>query len=110
LDAVENSDVFVGVIGVRYGGCPPGRKCSYTEREYRHARSKGIPRLMFLIDTRNANVAPESITGETEDQQKRLKKFREFIENNYTVTYFKTPGDLSSLILASIIKEFGVLP
>ena len=110
LDAVEQSDVFVGVIGVRYGGSPPSRKLSYTEREYRHAKARGISRFMFLIDTRNANVAPELITGETEEQQKRLKQFRDLIENNYTVTYFKAPGDLSRLILASIIKEFGVLP
>jgi len=110
LDAVEASDTFVGVLGVRYGGCPPGRKRSYTEREYSLVLRRGMPIFIFLIDTENATVAPEWIIGETREQQERLRKLKEFIERRHTVTYFTTPEDLSRLILASLIREFGVLP
>ena len=28
LAAVKGSDLFIGILGVRYGGCPPGGKLS----------------------------------------------------------------------------------
>ncbi len=42
LAAVDASDAFVGILGVRYGGCPPGGVQSYTEREYRRARARNV--------------------------------------------------------------------
>ena len=109
LDAVRDSDVFVGVLGVRYGSSPPGRILSFTEREYREARLLGMPILMFLIDMRNALVKPELIQNETAEQQARLVNFKSYVINHHTVTYFTSPEDLARLILASIIKEFGVI-
>lgn len=108
LDAVEQSDVFVGILGVRYGGSPPGGKLSFTEREYRLARSLGMPTLMFLIDERNAAVAPQQITRETPDQQRRLRTLKAFVLRHHTVTFFTTPADLARLVLASIIREIGI--
>lgn len=108
LDAVEASDAFVGVLGVRYGGSPPGgRILSYTEREYRHARALRLPTLMFLIDMRNAAVPPAFISNESHEQQERLQHLKDFVLRHNTVTFFTTPEDVARLILASLIKEFG---
>jgi hypothetical protein len=110
LDAVAVSDTFIGILGVRYGGCPPGGVQSYTEREYRLAKSKGMPILMFLIDERNANVPAQYVNMETAEQRDKLKRFKECVLRHHTVTFFKTPEDLARLVLASLIREFGVLP
>ena len=114
LNTVSASDVFIGILGVRYGGCPPGRKLSYTEREYRLARqlanSSIMPIFMFLIDERNASVPAQYVGLETPQQQERLRLFKEFILRYHTVTFFKTPEDLARLVLASLIRELGVLP
>jgi Domain of unknown function (DUF4062) len=110
LTAVDASDVFVGVLGVRYGGSPPGRIQSYTEREYRRARSRRIPIFMFLIDERNAAVPLLHIVGETAFQQRRLRNLKRLVTRNHTITFFKTPDDLARLILASLIKELGAFP
>jgi hypothetical protein len=110
LTAVRKSNVFVGILGVRYGGHPSGGVQSYTEREYREARRRRIPAFMFLIDERNAAVPPHHFVHETPDQQQRLQRLKEFVRRNHTITYFRTPDDLARLILASLIKELGVLP
>ncbi len=110
LDAIDQSDCFIGVLGVKYGASPPKSKLSFTEREYQHARSLKIPMLMFLIDPNRAAVSPESLLNETADQQARLKKLKTSVEKKHTVTYFTTPEDLARLVLASLIKQIGVIP
>jgi hypothetical protein len=72
LDAVKASDVFVGAIGVRYGSSPQNAALSYTEREYQTAKKIGMPILMFLIDMRNAVVAPHLVSGEPPSFYPRL--------------------------------------
>lgn len=109
LNSVEASEGFIGVLGVRYGGSPSGRVLSYTQREYQHARALGLPILMFLIDMRNAAVAPALIAGESRDQQARLHQFKNLVTSRHTVTFFTTPEDLARLILASLIREFGAI-
>jgi hypothetical protein len=110
LEAVEDSDGFIAVLGVRYGSCPPGGRRSFTEREYRHARAHDIPTLVFLIDMRNALVAPNLIHDESPEQQRRLEEFKQFAGAEHGVSYFTTPEDLSRLVLASVIRQFAEIP
>jgi hypothetical protein len=110
LAAVDASDVFVGVLGVRYGGSPPGLMRSYTEREYLRALGRGIPVFVFLIDETLAAVAPHHYLSETQDQQLRLQRFKDNVKRKHTVSFFRTPDDLARLILASFIRELGVIP
>lgn len=109
LKAVRDSQAFVGVLGVCYGGCPPGCVLSYTEREFRQARADGKPIFMFLIDERNAHVAPTYLYSETQQQQARLQNFKKYVRRKFTVSVFTSPEDLSRLVLASLIREFGVI-
>src|ERR1035441_7698746 len=44
----EECDLFVGIIGHRFGEGPKGSKESYTQREYRTARAARKPILLFL--------------------------------------------------------------
>lgn len=110
INAVDASDAFIGVLGVRYGGTPPRCCQSYTEREYRRARSKALPILMFLIDERDSAVAPHYVVNESPDQQRRLRALKDFVCRQHTVTFFKNADDLARLVLASLIREFGAIP
>ena len=110
LNSVDSSDAFIGALGVRYGGKPSRCLLSYTEREYRRARSNNLPILMFLIDERDATVAPQYVVNETPEQQRRLRVLKDFVCRHHTVTFFKNPDDLARLVLASLIREFGALP
>jgi len=109
LDVVKASDVFLGVIGVRYGSSPGKAVLSYSEREYRGAKAAKLPILMFLIDMRNAAVAPHFVSGESPEQQRRLAEFKKRAKAGHTVTYFTTPEDLARVVLASLIRQFGVI-
>jgi Domain of unknown function (DUF4062) len=109
LDAVKASDVFVGIIGVRYGSSPANGVLSYTEREYRTAKKLAIPILMFLIDMTNAFIPARFLNSETPDRQARLARLKNQIQRERTVTFFTTPDNLTCIVLASLIREFGVI-
>lgn len=47
-EQVKACDLFLGIIGHRFGDGPKGSKESYTLREYQAAVSANIPRLLFL--------------------------------------------------------------
>jgi len=65
--------------------------------------------LMFLIDMRNAAVAPQLVSGESAASQVRLARFKKRVQHGYTVTFFTTPEDLARVVLASLIREFAAL-
>ena len=52
LAAVRECDIFLGIIGPRYGSRPetgPETRLSYTEYEFGEAEKFNIPRLMFIM-------------------------------------------------------------
>ncbi len=47
-EQVRQCDLFVGIIGHRFGSGPNGSRQSYTQREYQAACEAGKPRLLYL--------------------------------------------------------------
>jgi tetratricopeptide (TPR) repeat protein len=47
---VRECEIYVAVIGFRYGSMVPGGAVSYTELEFDEAGTAGLPRLVFLLD------------------------------------------------------------
>ena len=103
-DQVRGCDVYVGVLGVRYGSPvrdEPGM--SYTELEFDTATAAGLPRLVFLLDTAAADVGiPVSalIDREFGDRQ---DVFRRRVRDSGLVTgSFADPGMLGQLVERSL--------
>jgi hypothetical protein len=106
LADVAACDIYVGLVGWRYGYVPeqdnPERK-SITELEYRQAGHSGLPRLLFLAD-KDAPWPDEfkdSKTGEGEGGQ-RIAAFRAELEQAMLVSHFRTPDHLAGLVSVAV--------
>ncbi|UOW01561.1 DUF4062 domain-containing protein [Agrococcus sp. SCSIO52902] len=86
---LEQSDVFVGIYGERYGWVAPGEEVSGLEDEYRLAPPT-MPRLIYLRDD--------------PDREPRLAELIARIERDDTASYktFSTPDDLAALVAADL--------
>lgn len=106
LADVAACDIYVGVVGWRYGYIPeqdnPERK-SITELEYRQAGASGLPRLLFLTDQDALwpDEFRDSSTGEGDGGQ-RIADFRAALEQAKLVSYFRTPDHLAGLVSVAV--------
>jgi hypothetical protein len=101
LDAVRRSDVFIGILGMRYGSCPRGNRLSYTEREYRLAYTLKKPIFMFLIDEQKATIVPRDIENDRNKAEK-LQVLKERVLKRHNVARFTTDDNLAWQVLASL--------
>jgi hypothetical protein len=117
LADVASSDLYVAIVGYRYGYVPEhdnpdGR--SITELEYRRAEVLGHPRLIFLLDPA-APWAPQfmdSFTGEG-NHGTSIRAFREELARNRLVSFFSTTHELAqkvSVAVTNLLVSGGTAP
>ena len=102
LARAKECDLFVGIIGHRFGDGPKGSKESYTQREYRAAREAKKPVLLYL--------APDDFSipanlGEPAWKIKAQAKFRkELIDGKEHIISvgFSSPDQLARQIVTDI--------
>ncbi|HZM78322.1 MAG TPA: tetratricopeptide repeat protein [Candidatus Limnocylindrales bacterium] len=66
---VRECDIFLAVVGFRYGSLVPGEAVSYTELEFDEATTSGLPRLVFLQQ--------DTTLGEADADRTAVDGFRE---------------------------------
>jgi hypothetical protein len=102
---VENSDIYVGIIGFKYGSPVPGRSdLSYTELEFQAARDAGIPRLIFILDAAAAALLPAN--PEPPHISEKQQQFRRSIlDSGLMVSTISSPDRLELLLLQSLLES-----
>ena len=99
-DRVRGCDVYVGVLGTRYGS--PVRnmpKVSYTELEFGAATEAGLDRLVFLLDTGAADVGiPLSALLDREFGDRQDAFRRRVQDSGLTTQSFANPDALRRLV------------
>jgi hypothetical protein len=100
LAALEECDVYVGVIGDLYGSSPPGRVISYTELEYNRATELDMYRIILVLDE-DAQVNRLHVERDP-DRLRRLARFRARILENHTVQRFSDTHEAAWKILAAL--------
>lgn len=106
LDDVAHCDYYVGIFAWRYGYIPdennPEGK-SITELEYRQACRLDKPRFIFLLDS-EADWSPKFMDACTGDGERGnyIQALRAELGKSKLASFFKTPDELSSLVIASV--------
>jgi DNA polymerase III delta prime subunit len=92
IDQVDLCEVFVGIIGHRYGS-------GITEAEYRRAREHGLP--CFVYFKREATSRPELTDGDPALAAK-LATFKRDLLRGHTVKEFTSPEELAANATADL--------
>ena len=117
-EQVRGCDVYVGVLGTRYGSPVRDKpEVSYTELEFDTATAVGLPRLVFLLDTAAADVGIPLIELIDHKFGDRQEAFRRRVQASGLVTQsFASPDQLGKLVerslreLAEVRRAAGPLP
>lgn len=89
---VEQSDIYVGVIGFRLGSIEPVSGKSYTQLEYERAQALSKETFIYLIDEENALVLRKHIDKGADLE--KLEAFKRTLRERHTVDTFVSAGDL----------------
>lgn len=106
-ETIDSSDYYVLIIANRYGTLieeGEDRGISYTEKEYRYAKSRNIPIIAFIIDSSVPRL--ESQRESSIKSQEKLSKFIEEVKTGRMIQSWKTGDDLASKVMNSLNKLF----
>ena len=102
-EMVAQSDVYVGIVGLRYGSAVRDRPdVSYTELEFEAAGERCLPRLIFLVrdDSAHLPTADESLR-----RQRRQGKFRRrLLDSGLTVVRVGSPAELELAVYQALVE------
>jgi tetratricopeptide (TPR) repeat protein len=108
---VREADVWVGLIGFRYGTPVRDRPdVSYTELEFEAATEARLPRLVFLLDERAAlPIPPEGLLDGDLSRQARQEKFRSRLQDlDIMVEVVASPQDLEMKLTQALQPSLPV--
>ena len=74
---VRDCEIYLAVVGFRYGSLVPGESVSYTELEFVEATVTGKPRLVFILDEDSAGLPEELI----DDDRAAVDAFRRRLQD-----------------------------
>jgi len=100
LAIVDRADVYIGIIGFRYGYVPDGKLISVTEAEYDRALELTTPRLIFVMGDKHPLTSADVETGEGAE---KLKKFKERLLKDRVVAFFDSADDLKAKVIQALV-------
>jgi len=100
---IDESDVYMLILGGRYGSIEPKSQKSYIHLEYEYALEKNKPLFAVVIDEGHLDekVKRDGLKAVENDHSEKLKEFRELVCNRM-VRFWKDPKDIKLAILETM--------
>ncbi len=106
LEKVRSCNIYVLLLGWRYGTIPADETLSVTHLEYRAAKDAGMARLIFLADpATEADVGPTALfpaAVRDEEHSAQLHDFRAEVAHDHVAAFFTTPDNAAALVAAAL--------
>lgn len=96
---VDSADIFIIVLGHRYGTTEPSSNKSYTHIELDRAHERGIPILAFLMDDDHPIVAKNVDAGEG---RMRIDELRKHVAERYGANFFRNVDHLRAEVINAL--------
>lgn len=100
IDDVRSCDVYIGLVGLRYGFTPRGKSKSITELEFDAATEAGRRRLVFLKQP--AAVSATMADPGWQDPASPIQAFRKQLDESITPRLFDSPDELKTMVVRSL--------
>lgn len=100
LDKLSYCQIYVGIIGMRYGSVDKATNKSYTQLEYERAMELKIPCLIYIIDEERARIAPKDV--EKGAAAELLDAFKNQLRSSHIVKQFDSVETLGGALLHDI--------
>ena len=97
---VDEAHIYVGVFAHRYGYIPKGHGISITEMEYDRAVDRGVPRMVFVMDTNH----PVERRGDGRGGGQAGAVQRASPEG-HIVNFFTSPEELRGQVIHSLAQK-----
>jgi hypothetical protein len=105
LEAIARSDVYVGIVGFRYGSTVLDRPdVSYVELEFERATELGIPRLIFLLDEEGLVPLPARHLQDLENGVRQAAFRSRLRDADVTVAQVTTPQQLEFSLHGALME------
>ena len=105
VDEVMKCEVFIGIIGMRYGSVDEKTAKSFVRVEYETALEKNLYLLIYLIDEEKAQISPKFV--DVGKSASKLRDFKELLRKKHTIETFQSPEDLGNKVDKDLLRLFS---
>jgi hypothetical protein len=103
---IDESDVFLLILGARYGSIEPKTAKSYIHLEYEYALSKDKPYFCLVLNAayEEQRAAQHGLSVIERENPQQLRKFIQQITNNTVVKFWTTPMEIKLAIFQKMAE------
>lgn len=105
LDEVSKCNVFIGILGMRYGSIHAESGKSFVQLEYESALEGKLDILVYLIDEESATLAPKFV--DIGDSARALADFKHVLRKKHTIGSFVSAEDLAEKVEQDLLRLFS---